>query len=103
MESLTPKVERQAGDYRQRVAGSAVDAGDDRRQRGHARVEVVLGFEVVAVGQVVEAQVEVDALADGAGEAEVENRMAGGDDRRVVAVEAVVIDGAHAQRPAPAV
>ena len=91
------------GDRRQRIARRGVNARDHRREGRDARFEVVLRLVVIAVGQVIEAEIQLDAAAELPGEAEIEDGVAGGDDRGIVAIEPVVIDGAHAERAAPAV
>jgi hypothetical protein len=68
-----------------------------RRGRRHARCKVVLRLVEIPIGQVIETQIELDAAPDLPGYSEVEDRQARGHNRRVVPVEAVMIDGAQAQ------
>jgi hypothetical protein len=71
------ETEGDAGDEGGSVAGCAVDAGDDRRIRCDGGFAVVLRLVIVAIEDVVDGEVKLDASADTTGDGEVEDGVAG--------------------------
>ena len=80
-----------------------MNAGNDRRIRRHSGFEVVLGFVIVAIR---EGYPDSDSarhmVTQLLGEAQIENGEPGSNNGRIIAIEPVVVDRAHAQRSAPA-
>src|SRR2546430_17638711 len=64
------------------------------------RFKVVLGFVVVAIGQVVESEIKLDPAPDPPRNAEIEHRVAAGTDRRIISIQPVMVDRPHPQRSA---
>src|SRR5262249_5448194 len=65
------------------------------------RFKVILRFVVIAIGQIVEAEVDLQMPVHQLRNPRVQNGVAGGNDRRVVTVEPVMIDGAQAKGATP--
>ena len=62
-----------------------------------AGFKIILGFVVRAVERVIERHVEIDAVADGARETEIEDGVPGGDNGRVGIIQTIVADSPHAE------
>ena len=68
------KPDRKADANPKREAGGRVHSGDSgRRVRRQARNEIILGFPKSLVVQIVDGDVEVHAMADSLGDAEINN------------------------------
>src|SRR5690349_12983449 len=80
-----------------------MNASDYRGDGRDARFEVVLRFVVIAVQEVIDAEIQLDGVVELLGDAGIENGESGGDDGRILAIQAIVVDCAHAERAAPAV
>src|SRR5437899_527186 len=73
------------------------ESGDRWRESCNTRFEVVLSFVIIVVQCVIETQVQFDRPVDSLCYSGVEHGETGRDDRRIVAVQAVMIDRAHSQ------
>jgi hypothetical protein len=85
-ELLPAKAHCDARDCSERKSRSGVDARHNESIRRDSRLEVVLGFVEVAIGQVIEAEIQFHSSADLLGHSQVDNGMSGGDDRRILPV-----------------
>jgi hypothetical protein len=85
-ELLPAKAHCDARDCGERKSRSGVDARHNESIRRDSRLEVVLGFVEVAIGQVIEAEIQFHSSADLLGHSQVDNGMSGGDDRRILPV-----------------
>lgn len=70
--------------------------------RRDSRFEIVLGFVVVAVQEVVQAKVEFDSARNLLRQSKIEDGMARCNNSRVIAIKPIVINGAHSKRATPA-
>src|SRR5690242_18997888 len=80
-----------------------MNPSDSRSIRRHAGFEVVLGFVIVAIRKVIQAEIQFDNMVDLFGQTQIEHGEPGGRDGRVIAIQAIVVDRAHAKRSAPSV
>lgn len=80
-----------------------MDSRHDQCVRSHTGFKIVLGLIIIAIQQVIEAEVELGAPRDLICDAEVEDRMTRRHNSWIITVKPIMIDRAHAKGPAPAV
>ena len=68
---------------------------DDWCIRCHSRFEVVLGFVVIAVEEITEPQIQLDAVSELSGKPQIEDSTSRGNNGRIVRIQPVVVDSTH--------
>jgi hypothetical protein len=74
---LAAEAHRDTRNCRERILGSGVNARDYGGIRRYSGLEEILGLVIVAVGQVVETEIQLYSLADLFGHAKIQNSLNG--------------------------
>src|SRR5712692_3306210 len=98
---LSPKTKRNTHGRCERISWSPVNAGDTWSYRSNARIEVVLSLVIIAIGQVIECQTQLDSAANRPGKTQVKDRVTRRNNGRVLANQPVMVDRPHFDQPVP--